>query len=319
MRDARVIAVDVGGADIKAGLLEDASAHVGGWIRRPTGQAAGPERVIASIVELVAELQARAEREGAPAAAVGLAVPGIVDEEAGVGIYSATIGWRDVAFQALIEERTGLPTAVCHDVRAGGTAEARLGAGRGRGDFLFVPVGAGIGAAVMTKGHARTGATHRAGEIGHLVVRPDGERCACGAHGCAEAYASAPAIARRYLAATGRSAEPAEVARRAAADDMAAGAVWDDAVEALADALLATVSVLDPSLIVLGGGLARSGGQLLFPLENAMISRAGVQAIPPLAPAVLGDRAGCVGAGLAAMDLAARLRTSRRRVTVFAR
>lgn len=184
-------------------------------------------------------------------------------------------------------------------------AEARLGAGLGEDSFLFVPVGTSIAAAVMTGGRALPGANHRAGEIGHLVVRPGGEQCACGARGCAETYASAAAVARRFTEATGRPALAPEVARLAADGDRAARAVWDEAVGALADALLTAVLVLDPPLVVLGGGLAESGDLLLAPLAAALAARARIQVAPRLAPAALGDRAGCLGAGLCALDAVA--------------
>ncbi|MFG3054701.1 ROK family protein [Kitasatospora sp. NPDC048239] len=300
----RVVAVDVGGTGIKAALL-DRQAAVRHQVRRATGREHGPEAVVATIVDLVADLLRQAAEQGAEVDAVGLAVPGIVDEDTGTGVYSATIGWRDVPFRDLVTERTGLPAVVTHDVRAGGLAEARLGAGRGTESFLFVPVGTSIAAAVMTGGRALPGAHHRAGEIGHLVVRPGGELCACGARGCAETYASAAAVARRFTEATGRPTPAPEVARLAAAGDRVARAVWNEAVEALADALLTAVLVLDPPLVVLGGGLAESGEQLLTPLAAALAARARIQAVPRLAPAALGDGAGCLGAGLRALDAVA--------------
>lgn len=297
----QVVAVDVGGTGIKAALL-DREATVRHRERRATGRERGPEAVVATIVDLVADLLRQAGRHGVEVDAVGLAVPGIVDETTGTGVHSATIGWRDVPFRDLVAERTGLPVVVTHDVRAGGVAEARLGAGRGEERFLFVPVGTSIAAAVMTGGRAEPGAHHRAGEIGHLVVRPGGEPCACGARGCAETYASAAAVARRYTEATGRPALAPDVARLAAEGDPAARAVWDEAVDALADALLTTVLVLDPPLVVIGGGLAESGDLLLAPLAAALAGRARIQVAPRLAPAALGDGAGCLGAGLRALD-----------------
>ncbi|MFF1902615.1 ROK family protein [Kitasatospora sp. NPDC058218] len=297
----QVVAVDVGGTGIKAALL-DREAAVRHRERRATGRERGSEAVVATIVDLVADLLRQAGRHGVEIDAVGLAVPGIVDETTGTGVHSATIGWRDVPFRDLVAERTGLPVVVTHDVRAGGVAEARLGAGRGEERFLFVPVGTSIAAAVMTGGRAEPGAHHRAGEIGHLVVRPGGEPCACGARGCAETYASAAAVARRYTEATGRPALAPDVARLAAEGDPAARAVWDEAVDALADALLTTVLVLDPPLVVIGGGLAESGDLLLAPLAAALAGRARIQVAPRLAPAALGDGAGCLGAGLRALD-----------------
>lgn len=300
---SRLIAVDVGGTGTKAALLDTAGRVLQqSW--QSTDRERGPHAVVHRILDLVGDLQRQAAEAGRPASAVGLAVPGIVDSAAGVGVHSATIGWRDVPFADLVRKRTGLPVAVSHDVRAGGVAEARLGAGLGHRDFLFVPVGTGIAAALVSDGQAVPGAHNRAGEIGHIPVRPGGEPCVCGATGCAEAYASAAAVARRHTAATGTHTEAAQVARLAAEGDPAASAVWDDAVSALADVLLVTCAVLDPPLIVLGGGLAESGDLLLAPLRARMAERATVHQLPLLARARLGDRAGCLGAGLLAADLA---------------
>ncbi|MFC9331861.1 ROK family protein [Kitasatospora sp. NPDC057015] len=298
----RAIAIDVGGTGIKAALI-DAHAGVHHQLWRPTARERGPEAVIRTITDLATELAEAARRAGAPAHAIGLALPGIVDEAAGTVLYSATIGWRDIPFGDLIAKATGLPVAITHDVRAGGIAEARLGAGRGHRRFLFVPIGTSIAAAIMTDATPEPGAHHRAGEIGHLTIRPGGDQCACGARGCAETYASATAISRRYAMTTGHSADAAEVAARSAAGEEAARRVWEQAIDALADTLLQTMTIIDPPLIVLGGGVAESGELLLSPLRAAMASKAVVAAVPVLAQAELGDRAGCLGAGLAALDL----------------
>ncbi|MGW0855607.1 ROK family protein [Streptomyces sp. NPDC002690] len=307
-----LIAVDVGGTGTKAALL-DPTGRVREQFWQPTGRESGPESVVRRVLDFVDDLCRQASEAGCPASAVGLAVPGIVDEAAGTAVHSTSIGWHDVPFGRLVGERTGLPVAVSHDVRAGGVAEARAGAGRAERDFLFVPVGTGIAAALIHAGRAVPGAHHRSGEIGHIAVRPDGERCACGGAGCAERYASAAAVSRRYGAgpgahadaASGAVTDAAEVARRAVAGDPAARAVWAEAVSALADVLLVACAVLDPPLIVVGGGLAESGDQLLVPLRERMAERATVQRVPALVRAELGDRAGCLGAGLLASDLLA--------------
>ncbi|WP_043174494.1 ROK family protein [Streptomyces sp. NRRL B-24484] len=297
-----VLAVDVGGTGIKATVL-DADLAVRHTTWRPTGRERGPRAVVDTVTALVTELLDTAGRHGTPPQAVGLALPGIVDETTGTAVHSATIGWRNVTFHDIISGATDLPVAVTHDVRAGGTAEARLGAGRGHDHFLFVPIGTSIGAVIMTGSRAGTGAHHCAGKIGHLRIRPNGEPCTCGARGCAETYASAAAVARRYAAVTGRTADAAEVAARTAAGELPARAVWDEAVDALADMLVLTTTVLDPPLIVLGGGLSQAGDLLLDPLRTAMAAKATVSAVPTVEAAEHGERAGCLGAGLQALDL----------------
>ncbi|MFH8386669.1 ROK family protein [Kitasatospora sp. NPDC018058] len=294
------IALDVGGTYIKgAAVAEDGTLrHTERWFTRTEH---GPEAVLETVLDCAAELAERFR----PAAA-GVAVPGIVDEGAGIAVLAANLGWRDVPVRHWLSEHLGIPVAFGHDVRAGGIAEARAGAGRGSRDFLFVPVGTGIAAAVMVDGRPLTGCRTRAGELGHLVVRPDGDPCACGARGCVETLASAAAVARRYATATGeRDVTAQQVAERAATGDRAAGAVWQEAVDALADGLASAVTLLDPERVVIGGGLARAGEPYFAPLREALAARLTFQTMPELVPAELGHEAGCFGAGLLAQDLLA--------------
>jgi glucokinase len=243
----------------------------------------------------------RAQLGTAPAAA-GVAVPGSVDEAAGVALYSANIGWRDVPLRALLEERLALTAAVAHDVRAASIAEGALGAARGVRDYLFVGIGTGIGGGIVAGGQPLRGAHGLAGEIGHLMVRPDGPECACGARGCAETLASAAAIGLRYKARSGagRDATAERVAELAAAGDPVAAAVWQEGVDALARALAHYVTLLDPEVIVIGGGLAGAGEVLLGPLRVALQAFLTFQVGPRILGGQLGSDAGCLGAALVA-------------------
>ncbi len=300
-----VVALDVGGSAIKAAVIDRRASLVRGE-RRPSQAEAGPGAAVAGVLGFAADLVERASRErGGPPAAVGVALPGVVDSRTGVGVFSANLGWRDVPFAALLTDRLGLPVALCHDVRAGGVAESRLGAGRGCSSFLFMPIGTGIAGAMVIGGQVRPGAHWRGGEIGHVVVRPGGLPCGCGSQGCLETLGSAAAIGRRYAQASGRPQATAEqVARLAASGDALAAQVWDEAVEALADGLAIYQTLLDPELIVIGGGLAEAGEALLRPLRAALGRRLTFQVAPPIVPASLGDEAGCLGAGLLAWDAA---------------
>ena len=162
----------------------------------------------------------RSVPEAARLRAVGLVVPGVVDAQQGIAVYAANIGWQQLPLRQIVAEAVGLPVILDHDVRAAGLAELELGAGRGLQEVLFVALGTGIAAAVITRGQVSAGATGRAGELGHLPVFPEGEWCACGQRGCTETYASASALSRRYSAASGISDVPAkDVISRATAGD----------------------------------------------------------------------------------------------------
>ncbi|WP_438486488.1 ROK family protein [Streptomyces sp. S186] len=302
-----VIALDVGGTGMKAALA-GADGTLLYEARRPTGRERGPEAVVETILGFAAELRDLGrERFGGTALAAGLAVPGIVDEATGTAVYAANLGWRDVPLRALLSQRLGgVPVALGHDVRTGGLAEGRIGAGRDADRFLFVPLGTGIAGAIGIGGRIEAGAHGSAGEIGHIVVRPGGPACGCGQRGCLETVASAAAVGRDWAAASGDPrAGAADCAQAVASGDPRAREVWQAAVDALADGLVTGLTLLDPRTLIIGGGLAEAGDTLFAPLRAAVAARVTFQQLPSIVPAALGDAAGCLGAGLLAWDLLA--------------
>ncbi|MGW1067484.1 ROK family protein [Streptomyces aureus] len=310
-----VIALDVGGTNLKAALMGTDGALLF-EARRPTARENGPDAVVRTVLDFAEELAADGQRRlGEAPSAIGLAVPGSVDQAKGVARYAVNIGWRDVPFRALLGERllgaggtADLPVALGHDLRTGGLAELRMGAARGIDRFLFVALGTGIAAAIGIEGRIEPGASGSSGEIGHIIVRPSGIACGCGQLGCLERYASASAVGQAWAAASGvDGATAAECARAVKAGDLRARRVWQSAVDALADGLLTALTLLDPATIVVGGGLAEAGETLFVPLRKAVAQRIALQSLPEIIPADLGDAAGCLGAGLMAWDLLADL------------
>lgn len=300
-RPACVVAVDVGGTTLKGALCDRDAGVLHRGRRRTSRDDAGA--LLDDIVGFVSELAAEGRRRLGPhaVAGAGLAVPGLVDEDRGVALRAVNLPWRDLPLAQLAAERTGLPVALGHDVRAAAMAEAALGAGRGGGDFVFVAVGTGIGAALVIGGRPYAGTHGRAGELGHTTVDPAGPACACGARGHLEAMASAAAVERAYArAGPADGASAREVATLAQAHEPAALSVWTEAVAALAAAIADCVALLDPARVVVGGGLAQAGAQLLEPLSAAVAERLSIAQPPPIVAAELGDEAGCRGAALLA-------------------
>jgi glucokinase len=282
-------------------VLPDGTVHHAE--RHPTGADRGGEAVTATILDVAASLAHRARADGLTPIAAGVAVPGVIDEDAGIAVWAANIGFRDVPLRDLLSARLGVPAALGHDVRAGGLAEARLGAGQGQRHVLFIAIGTGIAAAHVVDGHAFAGAHGAAGEVGHVVVRPGGPPCGCGNRGCLESVASASAIGRRYAELSGLAGSAAaDVAARAGAGEELANKVWREAIEALADGLLTAQALYDAGIVVLGGGLAEAGEALLGPLRLALDSRRTFHLMPQIVGAGLGDTAGCLGAALIALD-----------------
>ena len=314
-----VVACDVGGTGIKAGLV-DAAGRVTHARTVPTPVVEGDgdataKAVLGRVAELVDKLagfSGSSGSSGSAPAGIGVVVPGLVDAAAGMALYAENLGWRNVPFAAQLAEATGLAVAFDHDVRAAGAAEQQLGAGRGHRDVAFVPIGTGIAAALVLDGRPYAGGGW-AGEIGHIDVG-SGLPCPCGAVGCLETIASAAAIARRYTERSGRAVSGAlDVAGRLGSDsgsgpglrsgagDPDARVVWNEAVDALAFALAMTAAVAAPELIVIGGGLSGAGDVLLVPLRQKVTARVTPpQRQPELVPAALGDQAGLLGAALLA-------------------
>jgi glucokinase len=287
-----VVALDVGGTLMK-GAVVDRDGTARAVEQRPT--LPQPDTV-AGILAFAADLIAAA---GPAPDAVGLAVPGIVDEQRGIARYSVNLGWRDLPLRDIATARLGVPVALVHDVRAGAVAEHEFGAARGVSDFLFLPIGTGIAGTVFAEGRPYGGADGMAGEIGHAPVPVGDEPCACGQRGCLETYASAAAIARRY----GRPGVTAADVVALADSDPVARRVIDDAVCALGFALTTYTMLLDPAVIVIGGGLAEAGQALLDPVREQLASRVGWRLPPRVVKAGLGSSAGRLGAAIAAWRL----------------
>jgi glucokinase len=294
-----VVALDVGGTAMKAAVVDDA-CHVIASRRIATRREDGPDTVVERLLDAAADQQAAAVQQGFTVRAAGVVVPGIVDD--GIAVFSANLGWRDVPLRDLVHKRLGVPVAFEHDVRAGGLAEGQLGAARGASDYLFMPIGTGIAGAIVLGGRPYSGHGY-GGEIGHLIIEPDGPVCGCGARGCLEAIASASAIDREYTRRTGRSAKGL-VSELVVAGDPDARAVWQRAVAALARALQAYTTLLAPELVVIGGGLAGAGDVLIDPVAEALDALLTFQRRPRLVRAELGDQAGALGAALLAWRLA---------------
>ena len=307
------IGIDLGGTKIYGVVLDGADVVAEHKDKTPTQ--GGPLAVVDAIADVVEKLG------GAKAVqAVGVGAPGVVDPAAGVVQNSPNLpGWMEpfALGPALAESLNGAKVFVENDVNAGTIAEHRLGAGQNSADMLGVFVGTGVGGAVVLDGVLRRGPTGAAGEIGHMIVRPDGRQCTCGGRGHTEAYAGRAAMERRarLLDAKGQDTALVELSRAKrmtsgvfakalSARDAVAVELLDEAVEALGVAVASTVALLDIHLVVIGGGLAdRLGLTFVGRVEQAARSAmfVGGSALQVM-PAALGDRGGAIGAALLAND-----------------
>jgi glucokinase len=255
---------------------------------------------VAGLGEVRRQRRALDERD-VDAGVAGVVVPGLVDRGAGIATYSANIGWRDLELVRSLGAAWRLPVRIANDVASGGVADHRLGAGVGTEELVLVPIGTGIAASIVSGGHLVTGHRGETAEIGHLAVRT-GVRCARGRDGCLEAIASATAIARRYTGLSGNHVTGAHDVAARLSTDAVARQVWQGAVEALADGLGILSLIVGPALVVVGGGLSRTGEGLLEPLRFALRQRTPVVHPAGVTASALGDRGGVIGAALLARD-----------------
>jgi glucokinase len=299
---AAVFAFDVGGTDLKAAVIDSSGSIIG--LRRsrtPLDKSRPAEAVLDRLEDLAGQLS-RDFPQMRPGAA-GLVVPGLVDPDAGIGILSANLGWRDYPFAVEAERRLGLPVAFGHDVGSAGYAEVQLGAARGHSDVVVMILGTGIAGAVLTDGRVVTAGGY-AGELGHALVPAPGGQGSC----ILESVASAGAIAGRYTQLTGNTVHGARaVLELARAQDGTARQVWADAVNALAFSIVQFVNILGTEAVVIGGGLSEAGDELLAPLRLRVDELLTFQRRPLIVKSQLGQNGGLIGAALKARALLAPL------------
>lgn len=292
-----VVAVDVGGTEIKTALV-DSDLKVLSTTTAPTPKAdATGSETVKAIAAIVSEFSIHH-----PVNAVGLAVPGALNEPAGTSRWSGNLQWKNLPIRDLLSAEISLPVVFGHDVRTAALAEMRNGAAQGVQNAIFIPVGTGIAAALIIDGEIRS-ADGFAGEIGHINVNGKYD-CVCGKSGCLEATSSTLAIKNAYelqSGTTGKTTE--EIYQLVIQGDTTAVQVWNDAAAAMARACELLVTVLAPEVIVFGGGLSNSGETLLQPIRNYLDSSLTFQRKPQLTIAHYGSRAGIIGCAMLALDL----------------
>jgi len=291
------IGIDIGGTAIKAGLLDDA----GNLVRsaRRNSVPSDPDDIVEQTVSLIGELA-----EGLERYSVGVAVAAFLDPTRDTVVLSPNIAWENRPLRAELESILGVPITIENDANAAAWGEFQRGAGLGAESMVMVTLGTGVGGAVIAGGSLLVGSDGIAGELGHIIVEPDGPQCGCGQFGCLEAVASATAFVRDYREHTGDSdVTTANIEQALSNRPELSAQLFGRAARGLALALLDVQAVLDPERVVIGGGMADKTGAFLLPLiehEWAELSRGRrSHAKPEIRLATLGNTAGVIGAALA--------------------
>ncbi len=282
------IGVDIGGTHLRAGRIAPDGAIVA---RRRAPSSRDPHEAMARLIALVEEI------DDPSVVAIGIGVPGRVDFARRAVLSGGYVDLSKVPLAVGLEERFARPVTIDNDASMAMVAEARLGAGRGARHFALLTIGTGIGGGIMDGGRILRGRA-TAGQLGHISVDPDGPPCLCGRRGCVEATSSGTALGRLIgVAGLPPGTTAAQLIERTRAGDCQARDVltrWAAPLRRAADTLVAT---LDCERVILGGGLGREAAEAvsLLPPEPSWYRT-------EIVPAQLGDDAGIVGAGLAALD-----------------
>jgi glucokinase len=305
------VGIDVGGTKILGIALDDRGARLGEAVRVPTPS--GDGALFDAMVAVVEAL-------GSGFEAVGVGVPGLVDRTGRLAVGPNLPGVVDVAIGAELERRLEVPVTVDNDATCATWAEVRLGAARGAQDAVLVTLGTGIGGGIVAGGVLQRGANGFAGEPGHMVVDPNGPPCPCGRRGCWERFASGSGLGRlaRDAAEAGRGARLVTLAGgdpelvKGEHVTVAANEGDPDAVEVLrsfgwwaALGIANLVNILDPEVVVVGGGLVEAGEVLMAPIRAAyqdLVLAGDHRPDVRIVPAQLRGDAGAIGAGLLAHD-----------------
>lgn len=303
------VGIDVGGTKIAAGVVDEDGRILASSVQ-PTDPQDLPG-IDASIARAVADLRTSYE-----VGAVGVAAAGFVSPQRDMVMFAPNIEWRDYPLRDNIARAVGLPVFVENDANAAGWAEFQFGVGRDASHMVMVTLGTGAGGAIIVDGHLLRGAFGLAGEIGHLKMVPHGHYCGCGHEGCWERYASGSALtaAARARAITdpvgaaglveaaggpGRKIKGPHVTRAAEAGDAVALELLHDLGYWVGMGTASLAAVLDPELVVIGGGVAESGHLFIEAVRDGFLDHLSARGHRPEARielATLGNDAGIIGA-----------------------
>ncbi|GAB4475775.1 MAG: ROK family protein [Anaerolineales bacterium] len=309
------VGIDLGGTNLRAALVDVENGEV--ILQKATATLArqGPDAVMERMAKLILEVIREGGHTTAEVRGIGIGAPGLVDLEKGETIFLTNLAgnWPHVLLCATIQRLTSIPAILLNDARAIAFGEWRFGAGQGVETMAVLALGTGVGGGLVMNGQLHLGLSGSAGELGHIVLDPNGPRCGCGNHGCLEVYASGPAIAAMGMKMVSqgfatRIAELCEgdynritaalIAQAAQEGDAIALEIYQRAGEALGRAAAMLCVTIGPQRIVLTGGVARAGKLLLDPMGATMRRLARVVPVDQveLELGKLGDRAGVIGA-----------------------
>lgn len=309
MNPSVVIGIDLGGTNCR-GALVTGSGELLFLQSFPTDIGAGFDRLWGRLLAFCRSMMSKAAAQGFLIEGLGLGFPGLVADDGSITVAPNLTPFNGVALRERLGNELGIPVRVVNDVNAIAWGEAHWGAGRDCSSFLMVTLGTGVGGGLVVARRLWSGCDGAAGEVGHIVVEPDGYLCGCGSRGCLEQYASGPAVVRNYQAIVHRGVQSTflsavqpktaeEVGVAALNGDPAAMGAFEVAGRYLGQVLAGVANLLNLEAAVIGGGVSASFDLFLPSLRAELERRAFAVAARRMEvkPALLGDKAGILGAG----------------------
>ena len=308
------IGIDVGGTGIQIGVVNRKNSIMKeGSI--PTRTDIPFEQQIRQMADCVVATVHAAGLNVEDIESIGVGIPGIASAKTGEIIKCTNMGWFHMPFREVFTRYLNKPVHIDNDANVAALAESVAGISAGTASSVFITIGTGIGSGIIINGKIWSGAHHIGGELGHVIFDLNGVPCTCGNHGCLERYCSATALIRMAREAVAEhpdslilssvGGDPMKIEAKtvfdsARAEDPLAMKVYRDYIRCLAQAVASVVNLLDPEVIVLGGGVSKAGSFLLDPLaeEYPKYVLFNDQPLPPVKLAVLGSEAGIIGAAM---------------------
>lgn len=306
------IGIDLGGTKILLALVNKKTGEVVHHVKKKTKKDKGPKNIIRKMIEGIDELVIESGKSFDEISSIGVGAAGQTDRKNGILIGAPNLDCYDLNIKQLLNEHFKIPVFLGNDVEIATIGEMKFGSAKDCKDFVCVFVGTGVGSSVVKDGKIITGATGTAGEIGHMIVDLNGRQCACGAHGCLEAYASRSAIERtiegalkkgrkscilQYLE-SGKSISSGMIQKSIEQDDELVLQCVTEASEYLSGGIASIINFINPELIVMGGGLIDAVD--FFYQKTIKKARAKSLPVPAekikFSKAVLGDFSGVIGA-----------------------
>jgi glucokinase len=286
------LGIDIGGTKIAVGRVNPSGGVL--ELQSEATPSDDPGAIISVVTQLVSRFSRPTLNE-----TVGVAAAAFLDADRETVYMAPNIAWRDYPLRSSLENALGRNVVLENDANAAGWAEYSHGAGVGHSSLMMLTIGTGVGGAIVEQGRLYRGGFGAGAELGHTVVEYGGKMCGCGTRGCVEQYASGTALVAHAGELLGRNVSPTELTELLLAGDAVAREALNRVGTYLGRALVTLVAIVDPEIIVIGGGVSAAGELLLSPIRQEFEQTYGPLAsrpVPKIVVASLGNNAGVVGA-----------------------